>query len=244
MSTSLEQFEHAESLLISETFTSIQGEGKLTGVPSFFIRASGCNLRCTWCDTPYASWSPEGERQTVGKLVDAARASGVSHAVLTGGEPMIFPAMTGLSHALREIGMHITIETAGTVVRDVACDLMSISPKLANSTPTDDPRDPEGVWAKRHESRRLNRDALRELWAGDWDRQCKFVIASEQDIDEIKSVVGTLPGAEPGDILLMPEGTSTPGESTQDAVQRLCIEHGYRYCHRLHIELFGDTRGT
>lgn len=236
--------QRSDALLVSETFTSIQGEGKLTGVPSFFVRASGCNLRCGWCDTPYASWSPEGETRTVADIVDEARASGVRHAVLTGGEPMLFPAMTTLSRALREAGFHITIETAGTIVRDVACDLMSLSPKLANSTPTGDPRDPEGVWAKRHEERRLNRDALRALWGGDWDRQCKFVVNGPADLAEIDGVLALLGDVEPGDVLLMPEGVKEPDPPMRAGVARVCLERGFRYCHRLHITLYGDTRGT
>ena len=160
------------TLPISETFTSLQGEGKLTGVPSFFVRTSGCNLRCTWCDTPYASWAPEGDTRTLANIVDEAHASGVRHAVLTGGEPMMFEAVEPLAAALRDAGMHITIETAGTIARDVACDLMSLSPKLANSTPKGELRDPDGAWATRHEARRLNPDALRSLWSGAWDRQC------------------------------------------------------------------------
>ncbi|GAB4547680.1 MAG: 7-carboxy-7-deazaguanine synthase QueE [Phycisphaerales bacterium] len=234
----------AVTLPISETFTSIQGEGKLTGVPSHFIRTSGCNLRCAWCDTPYASWAPEGTRRSVADLVDEARASGVRHAVLTGGEPMMFPEIEPLANALREAGMHITIETAGTIARDIACDLMSISPKLANSTPADDPRDPDGVWARRHEDRRLNPDALRTLWSGAWDRQCKFVVTSERDMDEIRDVAALLGDHDPADILLMPEGVTPPTATLSDTVQRLCRAHGYRYCARLHIELYGDTRGT
>src|SRR5256885_2235085 len=81
------------ALPIAETFLSIQGEGKLAGTPSFFIRVSGCNLRCSWCDTPYASWNPEGSPRTIDSLIDEARASGARHAVLTGGEPMIFPQL-------------------------------------------------------------------------------------------------------------------------------------------------------
>ena len=76
---------------ISELFYSIQGEGKLTGVPSVFVRASGCNLRCTWCDTPYASWEPEGENFSVAQIVERVIAFPARHVVLTGGEPMMMP---------------------------------------------------------------------------------------------------------------------------------------------------------
>lgn len=251
----------ADTLRIAETFASIQGEGKLTGVPSFFVRTSGCNLRCTWCDTPYASWDPEGPTRTVQDIVDEARASGTTHAVLTGGEPMLPPAIVSLSHALRTAGFHITIETAGTIVRPVACDLLSLSPKLANSTPTADPRDPAGTWADRHESRRLNPDALRELWQGSdqlraanplgWDRQCKFVVTDEQDLEEIKAVIAMLDEGSPpdqhtpaDDILLMPEGTAEPTQHARDTVHRICMKTGFRYCTRLHIHLYGDARGT
>ena len=253
------------SLRISEMFCSIQGEGRLTGVPSLFVRTSGCNLRCTWCDTPYASWDPEGPVRTVDDIVDEARSamkdSGVRHAVLTGGEPMLPPAIVPLSLALRDAGLHITIETAGTIVRPVACDLMSLSPKLANSTPADDPRDPGGAWAERHESRRLNAEALRSLWHGSpelraanprgWDRQCKFVVTSDADLSEIGSVIelldeGRADGARtpPSDIMLMPEGTTEPTPEARDTVQAICMRTGYRYCTRLHIQLYGDTRGT
>jgi len=241
--------DQGDSLRIAETFSSIQGEGKLTGVPSFFIRTSGCNLRCSWCDTPYASWQPEGPVRTIEDIVDEARNSPARHAVITGGEPMLPPAITPLSHALKDAGFHITIETAGTIVRPVACDLISISPKLANSTPADDPRDQAGTWAKRHETRRLNPDALRALWQGDNDRQCKFVVTSPDDLAEIQAVIkmldqGAQTPSRPDDILLMPEGIAEPTKAARDAVQRICMDTGYRYCTRLHIHLYGDARGT
>ena len=116
---------------IAEIFYSIQGEGMLVGVPSVFIRTSGCNLRCSWCDTPYTSWNPEGDELGVDEIL--ARTAGFTaarHAVITGGEPMIARDVVELSERLRERGMHITVETAGTVFAPVACDLMSISPKL------------------------------------------------------------------------------------------------------------------
>jgi 7-carboxy-7-deazaguanine synthase len=231
-------------LPVSETFVSVQGEGKLTGVPSFFVRLSGCNLRCTWCDTPYASWAPEGEAREIAGIVREAAASGVRHAVVTGGEPMMFPRVEELCRELRAAGMHITIETAGTIYRDVACDLLSMSPKLANSTPRGDPRDPDGRWAERHESRRLNLGVLRKLLERYPERQLKFVVASPEDLAEIDAIVRELPGVVAEDVMLMPEGVEIPNAEKRAWVALACLERGWRYCARLHIELFGNRRGT
>src|SRR5215470_12738195 len=122
---------------IAEIFYSRQGEGFLTGTDSVFVRASGCNLRCWYCDTPYTSWEPEGDDLSVEEIlrqVDEMLAADrkCEHAVLTGGEPMLFAELVPLAEALRERGLHITVETAGTLYLPMACDLMSISPKLAN----------------------------------------------------------------------------------------------------------------
>tara|TARA_R110002096_G_scaffold344921_7_gene538128 strand:- start:75905 stop:76615 length:711 start_codon:yes stop_codon:yes gene_type:complete len=233
------------SLPISETFVSIQGEGKLTGVPSWFCRVSGCNLRCTWCDTPYASWAPEKTTRTVDELVDEAVASGVGHAVLTGGEPMMFAEVAGLSSALSKAGMHITVETAGTLVLPgLVCNLMSLSPKLANSTPTDDPRDASGAWAKRHEERRLDFGAINELIASTRDRQLKFVVSSREDLPEIESVLARIKGYASSDVMLMPEGVTVPDPASIAWVVEECVSRGWSYCPRVHVQLFGDTRGT
>src|SRR4051812_42191805 len=129
-------------MLISEIFYSVQGEGSLVGVPSIFVRTTGCNLRCSWCDTPYTSWNPVGDEFSVAAILErTAQYAAARHVVITGGEPMIAPGVVDLSERMRERGMHITFETAGTVYAPVACDLMSISPKLSNSTP-------EGVFRK------------------------------------------------------------------------------------------------
>ena len=235
----------SDSLPISETFVSIQGEGKLTGVPSWFCRVSGCNLRCTWCDTPYASWNPEFSNRSNTSLVDELKASGVKHAVLTGGEPMMFPQLVELSNQLKDLGIHITIETAGTLtLPGVSCHLMSISPKLANSTPSNDARDLKGAWAKRHEERRLNFEVMNELIASSPDRQIKFVVSNPSDLDEIDQVLAQLNGYQPSDIMLMPEGVAVPDRESIQWVLDECLNRGWTYCPRLHIALFGDTRGT
>lgn len=235
-------------LPISETFVSIQGEGKRTGVPSWFCRVSGCNLRCSWCDTPYASWNSEHTKRTIESLIDEAKeakASGIHHAVLTGGEPMIFDQLVPLSNQLNALGFHITIETAGTVtLPGVSCHLMSISPKLANSTPTNDPRDPDGTWATRHEHRRLNPNSINELIASTTDRQLKFVVSSRADLVEIDQVLAHIEGYCPRDIMLMPEGVAEPERGSIQWILDECLRRGWTYCPRLHIALFGDTRGT
>src|SRR5579871_6797007 len=170
-------------LKIAEIFYSLQGEGSLVGVPSVFIRTSGCNLRCSWCDTPYTSWNPEGDDRSVDEVLDEVKALSGSarHVVVTGGEPMIAREIVALTDRLLGAGFHITIETAGTVFQPVACDLMSISPKLANSTPT-------GAWAGRHESLRIQPAVLSALM-GRYDYQFKFVMQTPGDLDEVRSLV-------------------------------------------------------
>lgn len=221
---------------ISETFHSIQGEGTLLGVPSFFIRTTGCNLRCSWCDTPYTSWEPQGEDRTVADLVREAAASGARHVVVTGGEPMIAPEIVPLTEALRAAGLHITVETAGTVHAPVACDLMSISPKLANSTP-------QGRFAAQHERLRIQPPVLRRLM-DEFDYQLKFVVAAPEDLNEIDALVASL--AAPAEkVLLMPEGITR--ETLRERgpwLAEICKQKGYRFSPRLHIEIWGNKRGT
>lgn len=233
-------------MLVSEIFYSIQGEGILTGVPSLFIRTSGCNLRCRWCDTPYASWNPEGEEMSVDEiLARLARWPAARHAVLTGGEPMVARGIGRLAEALRERGMHLTIETAGTVPPDgIACDLASLSPKLTHSTPLTGEIEP--AWIARHEERRLKPDVIRAWLDHCPDYQLKFVVSSDADIEEIRALLTSLERAVPPHrVLLMPEGRTMDELRERNAwLVEVCKQTGHRFCHRLHIELFGNRRGT
>jgi 7-carboxy-7-deazaguanine synthase len=223
-------------LKIAELFYSIQGEGSLVGVPSFFIRTSGCNLRCAWCDTPYTSWQPEGAELPLSQILDEVRAHPAKHVVVTGGEPMIAPEIVPLTSRLRDLGLHITIETAGTVFQPVACDLMSISPKLKNSTP-------DGRWAERHEGLRIQPSVLADLM-GRYEYQLKFVIEKREDVDEARSLAESL-GAGADRVILMPEGVDRDALRERGVwLAEICKEEGFRFSPRLHVELYGARRGV
>jgi len=225
---------------IAEIFYSLQGEGVLLGVPSIFVRTSGCNLRCTWCDTPYTSWNPEGKEISVEQILPRIAGFDTKHIVITGGEPMIAPEIVDLTLKLRESGFHITIETAGTVYASVACDLMSISPKLSNSVP--DNRD-AGRWAAHHERLRCQPEILRRLMR-EYEYQLKFVVTSANDLGEIDEMRNAL-SAESGRIVLMPEGTDRDSLRQRGLwLAEICKKSGYRYSPRLHIDLWGDRRGV
>jgi 7-carboxy-7-deazaguanine synthase len=252
---------------IAELFYSIQGEGKLAGLPSLFVRVSGCNLRCTWCDTPYASWEPEGEEMTAGEIVAqlqrvvasselrVPRSASDAEAllspeprtprppvVLTGGEPMIMPEIADLCAALKEAGHHLTVETAATIYKPLPLDLASLSPKLANSTPW---QRESGRYAQAHERNRLNLPVIQQFIDHSPDFQLKFVVAEPADMEEIESILKHLRNWSPADVLLMPEGTDSEALAARAPwLAEVCRRTGFRYCPRLHVELYGNTRGT
>lgn len=222
---------------IAEIFYSVQGEGMLAGLPSVFVRTSGCNLRCTWCDTPYTSWQPEGEERSVESVAGEVGRYGTAHVVITGGEPMIAP---GLEQLTRLLDQHVTVETAGTVDVEMRCDLMSISPKLGNSTPRD--RD-GGRWAAQHERLRYQPEVLKRL-IGRYPYQLKFVIADPADLEEVHAVVHEI-GASKERVLLMPEGVDPAVLAGRGRwLVEICKQEGFRFSPRLHIELWGNRRGV
>ena len=225
---------------LSEIFYSVQGEGSLVGVPSVFVRTTGCNLRCTWCDTPYTSWQPEGEEWSIDQIMQRVGEFGASHVVVTGGEPMIAPEIIALTETLKRAGQHITIETAGTVYQPVTCDLMSISPKLKNSVPVE--RD-GGRWAAQHERLRWQPDVLRRLIA-DYPHQLKFVVADRNDVNEIEEMRKEL-GVDSRAVILMPEGVDRETlRERGEWIVEICKQRGYRFSPRLHVDLWGARRGV
>ena len=226
---------------ISEIFYSIQGEGRLAGMPSVFIRTSGCNLRCVWCDTPYTSWKPEGGEWTLKEILSEMKRYPASHTVITGGEPFLVHEIEELTKRLKQKKYHITIEIAATIFKPVACDLISMSPKLSNSTPWKRER---GEFARMHEEQRLNFPVIQKFM-NRHDYQLKFVVEHKRDFSEIQGILKRLKRIDPSRVLIMAQGR-TKRELRDKApwIVDLCKKHGFGYTPRLQIELFGNRRGT
>ncbi|MFC4246521.1 7-carboxy-7-deazaguanine synthase QueE [Natribaculum luteum] len=257
-----------DALPINELFTSLQGEGKLAGVPSVFVRTSGCNLRCWFCDSYHTSWEPTHAWMDLESILAEVESSDATHVVVTGGEPLLHETVVDLLSALDDRGYHVTVETNGTIYRDAPIDLASISPKLESSTPTPerDPRSeisedspngrrrPEGAvnrgeWADRHERDRIDLETLARL-VESFDFQLKFVVTDADDVPEIVDLLERLRAvaSEPirdEDVLLMPEGATRERlAETRSRVADLALEYGFRYTPRLHVDLWNDAPET
>ena len=217
-------------MVINEIFYSLQGEGKLIGVPSLFVRLAGCELRCTWCDTKYAWPADAGDDYSIEELSQKILAFETRHIVITGGEPMTNPQLTDLLKAIADPSRHITIETSGIeYIADLPCDLMSISPKLANSTDN----------GQSH----LNINALQKLIAN-YEYQLKFVVDRPEDLNEIAQCLESLENVNPYNILLMPQA-QTRKEHTEKlpALAEICKQTGFTLAPRLQVILWGNEKG-
>ena len=225
-------------MVINEIFYSLQGEGFLTGVPSVFIRLSGCPLRCRWCDTKYAWHEDSGTEKTIDEILSEIEKWQCGYMVITGGEPMLNPQLRELVQRLKIAGKHITIETSGIAyVSDLQCDLVSISPKLSNSIPDD-----EKLKAI-HEDFRLDLAVLGEL-IDNYNYQLKFVVDDESDIEEIEETLKHLSNVKPEKVMLMPQA-STRNELLQKSqmVAELCKRTGHAFSQRLHVLLWNNQIG-
>ena len=234
-------------MYIAETFYSVQGEGKNIGVPSFFIRTSGCNLRCEWrdlatgeltkCDTPYTSWESDGTFKSLDELVLETKKTPAKHVVITGGEPFMQKELGKLTAALADLGYHITIETNGTIFKELPAEAyLSISPKMSNSIPIG------SQYESRHRNLIKTKSVLKEL-IQHHDYQIKFVVTIPEDLAEITQLQNELriPSEK---IYLMPEGDKSAiiREKSKWLIE-LCKEYGFNFSDRLHIHIWGSNRG-
>jgi 7-carboxy-7-deazaguanine synthase len=223
---------------INEIFYSLQGEGFLAGVPSVFVRLAGCPLRCRWCDTKYGWDETAGAHYSIEKIVQTVEQYQSKFVVITGGEPMISSDLPELAKKLKTCNKHITIETAGIVfIPDLPCDLMSISPKLSNSTP-DAPE-----LAAIHEDSRLDTAILGEL-IDNYEYQLKFVICSQDDLPEIEETIESIGNVNSEKVMLMPQaGTREELLANSPMVADMCRSTGFAFCHRLQVLLWNNEKG-
>ncbi|MBN1392047.1 MAG: 7-carboxy-7-deazaguanine synthase QueE [Sedimentisphaerales bacterium] len=212
---------------IVEIFYSLQGEGFLAGVPSMFVRLAGCPLRCKWCDTKYAWDERSGKDYSIEDVCEEIQKWKSKYVVITGGEPMINRDLPELVQKLKSLGKHITIETAGIAfVPSLACDLMSISPKLSNAEST-----PEAT-------------ILRKL-IDNYKYQLKFVVESEGDLAEIHQTIKNIGNVDCDKVMLMPQAATREellGKSPMTA--EMCRQTGFAFCQRLHVLLWDNKRGV
>lgn len=234
---------------VNEIFgPTIQGEGKSSGKAVMFLRLATCNLHCIWCDTPY-TWNWEGTPFAHEKKFEYAKevhemtddeivtelerlSNGVKNLVISGGEPLIQQKqLVSLLRILKDRDWWIEVETNGTVKPSSEIyelvDQFNCSPKLSNSG----------------DERRLRvRSQALESLSQSSKVYFKFVIASQQDIEEVLEYVNTFNMSR---VYLMPLG-QTPEEldQTRDQTRELCTRYGFEFSDRLHVIEFGGIRGV
>lgn len=230
---------------ICEEFNSIQGEGKYVGVPSFFIRTTGCNLRCEWknkdgtitkCDTPYSSWNPEkGYKFNINESYDKINKN-IEHIVITGGEPTLQNDLKDITNMIAN-KFKVTLETNGTQYISDLNAFISISPKLKSSYPTSS----ESAY-KIHSKNNQFLEPM-EQWMETNDYQVKFVVNSKKDLNEILGIQRYL-GIPNSKIYLMPQGIIEKQlKKREQFIFNACMKYGFNFSQRLQINLFGDVRG-
>jgi 7-carboxy-7-deazaguanine synthase len=217
---------------INELFYSLQGEGRLAGTPSVFIRVSGCPLRCRWCDTSYAWAFDAGTEQSAETLLSWAAEYPTRHMVLTGGEPLVQEGLGAFLRVFSEAGYLITLETAGfRFSTPMPIYLASISPKLSNSA--------EGT----PEAERLNLAAILQLMQS-YSYQLKFVVDQPEDLNEIADCIERLGTVDPERVYLMPQA----GRREEYIEKSLwladyCLQTGFSFSPRLHVMLYDGQKG-
>lgn len=236
---------------IIEKFSTLQCEGRYLGVPSFFLRSTGCNLRCAWknpngsvtlCDSPFTSWEPQkGQKMNSEDVLnELSKHPQIKHVVITGGEPTLQIDLASIVKDLISKDYKVTIETNGTRYMHLPGAFMSISPKLASSYS----QIANSVEYQMHTRNNLNWPNVVKKYIENNDYQIKFVYNEKKDLDEILYFCDTL--KVPHDnIVLMPQGITTEQfKEKEKEIFKTCIEYGFHYSPRTHIDIFGNVRGV
>lgn len=225
-------------LAVNEIFgPTFQGEGPTLGTPCIFLRLAGCNLACTWCDTPYTwDWSRYDKSQEVHMMpvssvvsrLLAISGEQIKHLVISGGEPLLQGArLIPLVNRLRDAGWEIEVETAGTIAppAELHVHRYNISPKLENSG--------------NQENRRYH-PAVLEVFNRCVLRCFKFVVQHVSDFSEIDRIV-VAHNLSP--VYIMPEGVDADLlQSRLPQLAEAAVLRNYHVTTRLHTLTYGNLR--
>lgn len=211
-----------DMLRITEIFLSIQGESTTVGLPTVFVRTTGCPLRCQYCDTAYAFSG--GERMSLDTILAKVDAHGVRHVTVTGGEPLAQPATLPLMTRLCDAGYKVSLETSG------ALDVADVDPRVMQVVDIKTP-------ASKEEARNLWSN-LAHLRAGD---QLKFVICDRADYEWSRDKLAALHLALGVEVLFSPSFETLPGRMLAEWIlaDRLAV----RLQVQLHKVLWGNEPG-
>ena len=198
---------------LNEVFLSLQGEGLLSGVPSIFVRFSGCNLECPFCDTKYHTNGDEVSLNVVWEEMQKLAQKGAKHVVFTGGEPTVqLESLRALCTLSKGAGLHVTIETNGTMPVGLPnVDLLSISPKRSLETVA----------------------ALIEM-NPETEYQVKLLYP-RSDLSDWTGFRNVM-------LMPITNGMTDLDEKCIRTAQ-VALENGFRYCDRLHLRLWRGARG-
>lgn len=234
---------------VSGIFYTLQGEGPHIGLPSIFVRFSGCNLRCQWansfCDTPYTSWNPEVNMMSIQQVVEAIDAlhkkHGTFYIVLTGGEPTI-QDLDPLCDILKQKEYILAVETNGTKKIPDQIDFVICSPKMSDSTPT---KEPEKTLHEKSRKAIFDNLAAWQKGRKNRDLYLKFVISpGKTNMLEVMSTASKV-AAWKEEVFFMPEGSTEEQILTNSVkVAEIAKQYGCCFSPRLHILLWGNTRNT
>lgn len=224
-------------MIVNELFYSLQGEGRLAGVPSVFVRLAGCPLRCHWCDTKYA-WNPDaGQTLASSQILEQISRHSTRYVVLTGGEPLVHESVVELIGDIHKAGYHLTVETAGIAfLPDLTVDLMSISPKLSNSLSPGAQNLTEAIPPADLE--------LIGRFIAVYPYQLKFVVDTPQDLDEIANFLEKFSSVDPYRVYMMPQATQLNEYLEKSRwLADYCIQTGFAFSPRLQVMLWNGERG-
>ena len=212
----------APRLRISEVFLSIQGESTRVGLPTVFVRLTGCPLRCVWCDTSYAFQG--GETVSLPTLLERIASLRCNTVCITGGEPLAQPASLILLTALCDAGYSVSLETSG------ALDISAVDPRVSRIVDLKAPGSGEAG-----KNRWENLSVLRPT------DEVKIVIASREDYDWAKSVLDARRLAEKCPVLFSPVADRMPPAQLAEWI--LADRLPVRLQLQLHKLLWGNERG-